>query len=83
MGYGILAYSNTLVSPVYENKSFFIARDWQGLRGNIRAEIGREVEGGRGEVEGRSRGGRGGHGMHILKYLVDLVGVCEIAHVWK
>ena len=58
MGYGILAYSNTLVSPVHENKSFFIARDWQGLRGHIQEEIERKVEGGRGEVEGRSRGSR-------------------------
>ena len=60
MGCGILAYSNTcnsLVSPVYENKSFFIAWDWQGLRGNIQGEIEREVEGGRGEVEERSREG--------------------------
>ena len=62
---GIPAYRrtcNSLVSLVYENKSVFIARDWQGLKRHIQGEIEREVEErsrrGRGKVEGRSRGSR-------------------------
>ena len=42
---------NSLVSPVHENKSAFIPRDWQGLRGHIHGEIERKVEEGRGEIE--------------------------------
>ena len=34
--------------------------------------------GGREEGCGRSRGDRAGHGMHILKYLVDLGGFMEL-----
>ena len=88
MGYGILAYSNTLVSPVHENnfhctglaraQGEYSGGDREGGPGKSRGgrgEVEERLRGGRGEVEGRSRGGRRGHGMHILKYLVDLVGV--------
>ena len=53
-----------------------IAQGWQGLRGYIQGEIERDVEGRSREIDGRSRGTRD----DILKYLVDLVGVHEIAH---